>query len=349
MNWDIQEEIALTGHKSAVHDVCFLNGSEKLISASEMGVVRLWRITDSKTLLSRRLHSDTIYDLSVSPGGGEMATISADRTLSVWDLSDESSHPVSQVLDSTAYCLEHLRDDTLAMGMDNGCIVLRDIPGCHVNQVSHAHEDAVNDMQCSPSGEFLVSASRNGEVSLWATPELQLYRRFHGAETPVKCVDFSADGVTVAAGDEEGRVLLWDAHMSSPIACLETCNESIADIKFHPSGRLLLVLGSSGFLYTRDITSTDSAEIDVCGEGANCLSISSDGRLVAVGCGDSSIRLLALWPEKVQAEGHLKRHVSWTCRYCFAPLTVRDVERLKANQPVSCCYCGRTLTLELYE
>lgn len=346
----IEEEKILSGHNSRVRSVCFLNNSKKLISASEKGIVRLWRITDSKSLLSRCLHSAPINDLAVSSTDDKVATVSSDRTFCVWRISGGPAAPVPHTLDASGHCLAYLKNGTVALGLGNGDIELWDSDGFCTLPVFQAHDDTVNDITSSPDGKLLVSVSANGEIKMWESQELELVQRFHNMETSVKCIDFGEDNHTLATGDEKGRIQLWQIPSRRPIVCLGVCEAPIADIKFHPSGLLLLVLGSTGLLHIRDVRSGNRiAEIEVCTDGADSLAISSDGRLIVVGCRDSKIRLLALWPEEGQKERYLRRHTSWVCRYCFAPLTVGEVKVLKSSQPISCCYCGRTLTLDSYQ
>lgn len=350
MNLAIEEEKILTGHNAAVSNVSLLSDSERLISASEKGIVRLWRIADSKSLLSRRLHSAPINDLGVSSNEDRVATVSSDNTFSVWKISGGPAVPVPQALDASGHCLAYLRNSMIAVGLSNGSIEFWDSDGSSAPYALQAHADTVNDITSSPDGNFLVSVSANSEIKMWNLQTLEIFQKFLTLGDSIKCIDFSRDNCSLATGDEKGSAQLWQIPSRNPIVSLEVCEAPIADIKFHPSGLLLLILDSTGFLHIWDISSGNRiAEIEVCMEGADSISIGSDGRLIAAGCRDSTVRLLALWPEEGQKEGHLERHISWACRYCFAPLTVGEVEILKSGQPTACCYCGRTLTFDLYQ
>jgi WD40 repeat protein len=71
------------------------------------------------------------------------------------------------------------------------------------------HSYEVNSIAFSPSGEFLVSGSRDQKVRIWRVEDGALLITLEGHTDDVNSVSFSSDGSTIASGSEDGTVILW--------------------------------------------------------------------------------------------------------------------------------------------
>jgi WD40 repeat protein len=71
------------------------------------------------------------------------------------------------------------------------------------------HSYQVNSLAFSPSGELLVSGSRDQNVRIWRVEDGALLYTLEGHTSDVNSVTFSPDGSTIASGSEDGTVILW--------------------------------------------------------------------------------------------------------------------------------------------
>jgi WD40 repeat protein len=71
------------------------------------------------------------------------------------------------------------------------------------------HSYQVNSLAFSPSGELLVSGSRDQKVRIWRLEDGALLYTLEGHTDTVNSVSFSPDGSTIASGSEDGTVILW--------------------------------------------------------------------------------------------------------------------------------------------
>ena len=102
------------------------------------------------------------------------------------------------------------------------------------------------DVDFSPDGKLLASASLNGTVTLWDVAAKSTVRSLSGPVAAYS-VAFSPDGKLVAVGDNSGTVVLWDpargARVGSPLIAH---NGGVSSLAFSPDGRALATAGFDG-------------------------------------------------------------------------------------------------------
>ncbi|NJN98969.1 MAG: hypothetical protein HC875_35180 [Anaerolineales bacterium] len=144
-------------------------------------------------------HDKLINDVKFSLDGKHLATVSDDSTASIWNVTflpylpmreeDNSSIDANFVWDTTSqYYLKTITDTS-------------PIYGVNFNY---------------PTGKYLISSNRNGEVKVWDIKSGQELRRFAeiGPTDPTNPnwayrVDFSPDGARIAAAGRDGRARVW--------------------------------------------------------------------------------------------------------------------------------------------
>ena len=72
------------------------------------------------------------------------------------------------------------------------------------------HAFRVNDVEYSPDGSLLASASNDTAVGLWNASDGVLLRLLHRHRMQATAVAFSPDGATLASGSQDGELLLWN-------------------------------------------------------------------------------------------------------------------------------------------
>ena len=131
---------------------------------------------------------------------------------------------------------------TLLAALDARPHLVRFLQGAH---------SSVNELAFSGDGRLLASANGNANshdnaVHLWSVPAGVALRRLEGEGLPLTAVALSPGGRLAAAGDEAGRVMLWDirtGHRAAPVLHLpvDRIRKSIKSLAFSPDGSLLAV------------------------------------------------------------------------------------------------------------
>ena len=79
-----------------------------------------------------------------------------------------------------------------------------------VKAVLPDHVFRVNDVEYSPDGSLLASASNDTGVGLWRASDGVLLKMLDGHRMQATAVAFSPDGLNLATGSNDGELLLWD-------------------------------------------------------------------------------------------------------------------------------------------
>ncbi len=113
------------------------------------------------------------------------------------------------------------------------------------------------DIDFSPDGKLLASATLAGEIDLWdvktGTSLARLSNESHGRAYD-STVRFSPDGRMLAVGDTSGNVVIWDRAKRRPVGSpLAGQNVSIDTVDFDPSGRMLATMSDDGNLRLWDV------------------------------------------------------------------------------------------------
>ena len=141
------------------------------------------------------------------------------------------SHTVT--MDSNPWTLVCWRD-TVAIGLQSGCIVILDgITGSQA-AIFSGHVSEVNSLAFSSDGVFLVSGSDDQTVKLWDVQTGGVVKTFHGHTDCVLSVSISADCTTIASGSFDKTIRLWNIQTRECQHIVEQ-HEWIYHVSFSPT------------------------------------------------------------------------------------------------------------------
>ena len=161
-------------HAEAVFGVAY-SPDGKLLATGQRGDRRrqkLFQTTDYKRVASLTAHQDAVTHVAFNQNGTLLATTSADRQIRIWKVEIGK--------------------------MEN-----------HLRQQSDG--DVINACIFDPDGSLLVYGSSNGRVRVFNGDGSNQKQEFKDPEDWVYSVAVGADNQTIAAGTQDGKLLLWDA------------------------------------------------------------------------------------------------------------------------------------------
>ena len=311
----------LKGHSGPITSLAFtISGQQNLVSGSLDGTVCLWKVSSGEML--RAFSASEMggvysvayfYDQHILSG-------SEDGIIRMWD-TKYSKVPPKKLVGHTGkvtslsvdYSISSIR---FASGSSDGTIRVWNRERSHAIVDSSSREIAV-----SPNGEYLVSVSAYGTVSVWniETGELILGPLEHSRE--MTSVSFSPDGFHFASSATDGTVRIWNLDGES-ITC--SCKgQRIGAVRFSPDGKRV----ASGTENTIRVWDSKSGELVLKPfEGSSgyvhSICYSPDGNRIASGTSDKTI---CIWDALdgtllLTLQGHLDRVYSVT--YSFKGLYI---------------------------
>jgi len=186
-------------------------------TAGSGGVIRLWDAAARGARAAFELsgHAAPVVSLKFSPDGLRLASLSADKTLRVWCVSDGTAFAkTSAPLDASAVAWA-AGGKQLVTGGPDGVLRVWTVPdraGGELVQAKEmkAHDGPVTCVEAVPANPAQVfSGSADGSARLWNVETSQLVRKLdHGG--PVAAVAVRADAKRFALAGLNNVAKLWD-------------------------------------------------------------------------------------------------------------------------------------------
>jgi WD40 repeat protein len=300
----------LSGNTGPVVSVAFSPDGSTLASGTYGRDILLWDVNTRQIIGKLKGHSNIIRSIAFSPDGKWMASGSQDKTIILWDAkTGQPVHTLNGHLGAVT-SISFSRDGrTLASGSIDKTVMLWDVETGQLKHKLSGHTSIVRKVAFSPVGMTLASGSDDGTILLWngATGE-SLGKLLVKHTDPVLKIDlssavdsiaFSRDGKTLASGDRDKDVILWDVQTGKRIHTLSRHSDAVWAVAFSPDGNTLASGSADRTIILWD-TNTGQFLDQLKGhtELINSLSFSPDGSTLASGSGDSTIILWNMSPRQ---------------------------------------------------
>jgi glucose/arabinose dehydrogenase len=189
----------------------------------------------------------------------------------------------------------------LAAGGANGLVTLWDVSGAAPVEVAHLKASAsVLAVQFSPDGAYVVAGLMDYSAQAWpiayaVTSTLQVGQVIDlaGHTASVSSVAFSPDGTLLVTGSVDGTLKWWDLAIRSQVRASSLLyTGSVVSVVFSPDGQLLIYGGTTPEIFVWSLAQKKVvAKLTGAGQAGRSLAFSADGRWLAAGSYDGTVRL----------------------------------------------------------
>ncbi|MCH8318161.1 MAG: WD40 repeat domain-containing protein, partial [Bacteroidetes bacterium] len=163
--------------------------ANKKILERNSRIVIIREVNTGKIIRKIAAHKKLIRTLTFSPDGKYLASGGDDKTIKIWSMEDTTE---SKILSGQS----HPKHAHLHRSVSK----------------SKAHKGWIFDLEYSPDGKFLASASGDMSAIIWEAETGVLYLNFHKKHrNSISSLSFSPDGKYLATTEIEGKYTkLWD-------------------------------------------------------------------------------------------------------------------------------------------
>jgi WD40 repeat protein len=163
-------------------------------------------------------HSGAIYSLAVAPNGKFLVSGGSDESIQVWDVDSRRA--------------------------------LKPLPN---------KGGAVVALAISPDSKTAASAAARifddpNQVDVWEISSGKFLGKLKGMKNPIQCLAFSQDGRKIAAGSEDGAIMIWTLDGKTPTLRLPGHKSNVTAIQFLAGDERLLTACKDGSLALWDLT-----------------------------------------------------------------------------------------------
>jgi WD40 repeat protein len=228
----------LVGHSAPVITVAFSASGDLLVTGSDDGLVRVWRVADGGLLRGVAGEGGTTAWLPVFSPDGSLLAVRVGRRLQLVELAGGATRWTADLPDHggvTALRFTPSADGVVAAHR-TGVVELYDSATGDRRHLFEGHTAPVTAIDFDPGG-LLVTTSWDGTIRIWDPTDGRQIRSLFGRWGSVFCAALSPDGRRLATGHGDGRARVWDTATWTTVRKLEGPSASIRSIAFSPDGR----------------------------------------------------------------------------------------------------------------
>jgi serine/threonine protein kinase len=182
-------------------------------------------------------HTDLIYELTFSPDGKTLVSVSGDATAQVHRVRDGALLHTLRGNSGRVMSVAFSPDGTnLVTGADDNTVRLWRSSDGLLLQTLLSHLDGIPTVAYSPNGAVLASSLYNNTIRLWKVQSPR--QTLHGHSGQVVSVAFSSSGAVLASAGKDNTARIWRTSDGKQLRVLQHTNH-VLSVAFSPDETLL--------------------------------------------------------------------------------------------------------------
>jgi WD40 repeat protein len=254
INWPLPETIAT---HSGLRGMAQLDPTgARLVTQSEDGMVRVWRVGDGAAVGQPMHHDGDVLAVRFGRSGRTLLTLASDSIARLWDIETGMERARFDRPDSATTAVEFGPDDEVVVtGESNGVVCLW---RGGTATVVKAHTDEILALTVDARGERLATSSADRTAAVWDIRTGRLVARLTGHNDGVVSVKFSpADSQHILSAGRDGTARLWDLKTAKAVSTIRP-GAAIDSVQFSQDGSRILTVYGEKFAALWDASAAQS-------------------------------------------------------------------------------------------
>jgi WD40 repeat protein len=258
-------------------------------TAGADNLIKLWD-ADGKLLRDLTGHEAAVVRLAAKIDGSLLASGDANGVVRVWNPTDGQTVVVlgADTAPITGLAF-HPTTNTMLTAAENGSVKLWTLPAIPT-QLLAGHTLAVTAVTLSVDAKRIVTGGADASVNIFSGVDGKLVRALEGQAGPVSAIDLHDASGLIASGGDDGVIRLWNEADGADRLTLRGHTGAIRDVDINALGDTVVSAGDDGSIR---LWRMPAAATPLVGSTMPVLAVavSGDGKLVASGSADKSIKL----------------------------------------------------------
>lgn len=313
--------------------VLAMTAYQNILAYADNNNIVLFNLETQSEVAILQAHTGTIYDLKFNPKATKLASASKDKTVRLWDLSNNQSEKLIIHQDAVSKIAFNHQGNLLASASYDKTVQLLDLENQN-NRTLHSHKAAVLGVAFSQDDKFLISASKDTTLHIFDVGSGKALRVLEGHQDQVNALavvdkyiysvggdsqlkqwdltlgmqwvqlerkprSVSISSQNIAIGYENGSLAIYTMdNFEQPLWEIPAHDAAIKYVQFNPKSNLLATLD------TRHILKLWQAETGILSyniaQAANSMAFSDDNQYLAFAGNNGEIGLLSLKDNSLQ-------------------------------------------------
>ncbi|MCJ7579993.1 MAG: WD40 repeat domain-containing protein [Candidatus Aminicenantes bacterium] len=236
--WEVETGnmiLDLGGHASHVFQANFSPDS-RYVATAGANYARIWEIPSGTELRSVGDHPERVNAVNFNPGGDRLLTASSDGTVKVWDWRNRNELLSIDITDGDVYyaCFSP-NGRFIAAGSTNGLVGLWDANSGQLVRRFLGHSRAIPFLSFNNDGSRLLTSSVDDTARIWDVGNGNSLLTLGGHT--FKAAVFSPNGKFIISGNEDGKVIVWNAADGKEITTLYHTGGQVNSVAFSADGK----------------------------------------------------------------------------------------------------------------